>query len=322
MYPLIDLSTWEIEEVLNASGSKEKRWYRKPQDNNLALFKLPISLTSSSSIGESADDLTGEMWSEKISSEIGKVIGIDTHLVDIGYIEANDESLAYYGARSEAIYDGKIYGAVCYSFLTEGEDILIEGADMIMEFDPTYARKKLQGESEVYSYQLLSRLFEKHDMTNNLYDMIVFDTLIGNTDRHQDNFGIILNQKNGYITFSPLYDNSSSLGREISNKSATLMMKDSQMFNAYVHGKKSASLIRWGTIHKFEKRINTLDLFLKIYTLDPVIKTHLTKITLLTDKILYDIIFRIPHEVMSDQKKAFVFKLISYRRDYLIKEFL
>lgn len=33
-----------------------------------------------------------------------------------------------------------IYGALCHSFLVEGEESLVEGADMIMEYDFTYNR--------------------------------------------------------------------------------------------------------------------------------------------------------------------------------------
>ena len=41
--------------------------------------------------------------------------------------------------------------------------------------------------------------------------MFIVDALIGNTDRHNGNWGFILNQKNEEITFSPIYDCGSSL---------------------------------------------------------------------------------------------------------------
>lgn len=46
MYNIFDISDWNYEN-LNVSGSKEKRWYRFPDTNELVLFKLPVSLTSS-----------------------------------------------------------------------------------------------------------------------------------------------------------------------------------------------------------------------------------------------------------------------------------
>jgi hypothetical protein len=49
-------------------------------------------------------------------------------------------------------------------------------------------------------------------------DMLLFDALIGNTDRHQDNWGLLLQQcENGVprIRMAPVFDNGTSLGYEI-----------------------------------------------------------------------------------------------------------
>ncbi|MFH1714788.1 MAG: HipA domain-containing protein [Elusimicrobiota bacterium] len=43
-----------------------------------------------------------------------------------------------------------------------------------------------------------------------------FDALIGNTDRHQDNWGILYKSKGNYL--SPAFDNGTSMGREILEK--------------------------------------------------------------------------------------------------------
>lgn len=48
-----------------------------------------------------------------------------------------------------------------------------------------------------------------------LTQLLLFDTLIGNTDRHQENWGIIFNPGwSSKISLSPLYDNGTSLGHE------------------------------------------------------------------------------------------------------------
>ena len=43
------------------------------------------------------------------------------------------------------------------------------------------------------------------------WDMFVIDSLIGNTDRHNGNWGFLLNKQINEITFSPIYDCGSCL---------------------------------------------------------------------------------------------------------------
>ncbi|MED1784254.1 HipA domain-containing protein [Brevibacillus fortis] len=317
MSQIVDITGWTFEE-LNVSGSKEKRWYRFPNNNKLGLFKLPVSITSDTWIA--VDEMSGEMWSEKIASEIGNIMGFDVHQVEIGSINVDDEIIKYYGLNPDKIKSGIIYGAFCHSFLHEGVESLIEGADMIMEIDYTYDRSDLKGQLEVYSYDLLTRLFNKYNYLDELYKMIVFDTLIGNTDRHQDNFGIIRNEFTHGIRFAPLYDNSSSLGRELKEERIRLMLRDPSMFNSYLFGKKSGSLIKWGNRNHYEK-LNIFDLFRRITEETPDIKKYINNLSELTDEIIEKIITGIPSVVMSDLKKEFVLKLIKTRRDYMLKEF-
>jgi hypothetical protein len=318
MYPLLDITKWDIGETLNVAGTKEKKWYRDPKNNRLTLFKLPISLTGKTST--QTTELSGELWAEKITSEIGKLLNIPVHDVDIGYIEADSTALDYYGVDYSKTIDNRIYGAICYSFLTENEEILIEGADMIMEFDQSYDRNKLRGDIEIYNYDLLLRVFNKYGFVAKLLEMLVFDTLIGNTDRHQDNFGMIRNEKTGILTFAPLYDNSSSIGRELLNKKILLMNTDSQMFYAYLHGRKSASRILWNEWS--EKKINTFEFLRRVITMSPEIVYDIERIENIGNNEIETIVHNVPDEVMTEVKKNFVIKLIKYRRNHMLKEFL
>ncbi|WP_127582807.1 HipA domain-containing protein [Paenibacillus koleovorans] len=319
MIEVVDISGWSYENK-EVSGSKEKRWYRHPHSNELVLFKLPISYTNEN--WTLLTEVSGETWAEKIASEIGEIIGITTQKVEIGSLALTDESTSYYGIEPRKIPSTKvIYGSLCYSFLEEGKESLIEGADMIMEIDETYDRKELKGQSKIYNYDLLERLFSEHNMLDDLFRMIVFDTLIGNTDRHQDNFGIIRNEITGVQRFSPLYDNSSSLGRELPTRNVELMLRDPQMFSSYLYGSRSSTLIRWET-EWTRKRLNIFELFDKVFSFRSEVVEQLKLIKNLDDNILKRIMEQIPEEVMSPQHRRFVYQLIKSRRDYLEKRYL
>lgn len=53
----------------------------------------------------------------------------------------------------------------------------------------------------------------KTDRGKWLADMAIFDALIGNTDRHQENWGVVF-EHDGKSRLSPLFDNGTSLGHE------------------------------------------------------------------------------------------------------------
>lgn len=316
-YPIVDITSWKYENI-NVSGSKEKRWYRSPDKNQLALFKLPVSMTSNNPHGEG--ESTGEAWSEKICSEIGNYIGFPTHNSDIGSLLIDDEAMDYYGLYEKNVKIGdKVYGALCWSFLDENKDSLVEGADMIMDFDETYDRDKLQGEHEIYNFDLLYRLFYENQILDCLFQMILFDTLIGNTDRHQDNFGVIRKEETGQQKFAPFYDNSSSLGREMNERRIKLMLRDKKMFDSYIFGNKSSTLIRWGDKWT-KKKMNIIEFYDKVKNSYPQeINKHLSNVAKLKDEVLESIINKVPPIVMSEPKKELVIKILKTRRDYLIK---
>ncbi|WP_462410395.1 hypothetical protein [Neobacillus sp. Marseille-QA0830] len=61
---IIDISEWKFVNK-NVSGSKEKRWYRSILNNQLALFKLPIS---------SKKKQVGKRGQKKFVVESGKLL--------------------------------------------------------------------------------------------------------------------------------------------------------------------------------------------------------------------------------------------------------
>ena len=77
----------------------------------------------------------------------------------------------------------------------------------------------------------------KADIMNRFWDMFVVDALLGNYDRHLDNWGMI--SKNGDISFAPIYDCGSSLSALLSDEKMQDLLCDPVRFKNEEYNVKS-----------------------------------------------------------------------------------
>lgn len=119
-------------------------------------------------------DYTYEFWSEIIASEVGEHLGFDI--------------LPYHIAIR-----GEIVGCISKSMINQESEELVEGGKYLQAFDNTFNPEDIKSRNQ-YSFELiLSALaaFKKEKHIQHLVETIVFDALIGNSDRHQENWAII-----------------------------------------------------------------------------------------------------------------------------------
>ncbi|HEY5587781.1 MAG TPA: hypothetical protein VIK86_02360 [Candidatus Paceibacterota bacterium] len=91
---------------------------------------------------------------------------------------------------------------------------------------------------------MILQSIKKTELGNDFLTIPIFDALIGNSDRHYSNWGIVRNKINGEIRISSLYDNGSSLCCLISDEYASSLLRDKRRFESLIFG-KSKSMIRW-----------------------------------------------------------------------------
>ena len=204
---------YEIQEVQpdwlltqETMGTKEKFWYRQPEKQARDwLFKFP-------------QGNTGQHWAEKIAAEVAGFLRIRHARVEL------------------AVFDGA-YGSVTESFtrggrqLWHGNQVL---AGTVQGYDP---EKRFHQSSHTLAniWQALDVVFEEPDTArrakHSLADYTVLDALIGNTDRHHENWGILRkrvgNRWWGFM--APSFDHASSLGRELLDERRESLLSENRV---------------------------------------------------------------------------------------------
>jgi hypothetical protein len=123
--------------------------------------------------------------------------------------------------------DNGICGALIEWFLgypAVPDERYVPGGDIMTSIIPGYERKHGQQHNFLAIERYLTVLADKQRLIGDWLswwcDTLLFDALIGNTDRHQDNWGLLW-RPGPTARMAPAFDNGTSLGYEIfSNKMA------------------------------------------------------------------------------------------------------
>jgi len=166
MAEFFDISNWGEKPWYQTGGTRSKVIVENPENHRDYYFKT--------SLKREQKDYQYEFWSEIIASEIGSVLGFNMLRYDIAY-------------------KGDEIGCLSESMITEGKNKLTEGVSYLTGFDSNYNPKHKDSKKQ-YSFQLIKNTlaFYKQDkFIENIIQIIIFDSIIGNGDRHQENWGII-----------------------------------------------------------------------------------------------------------------------------------
>ena len=138
----------------------------------------------------------------------------------------------------------------------------------------------------------------------------VLDAVIGNTDRHHENWGVARRHTtDGWVGYlAPSFDHAWALGRELEDKRRDGLIVNNRIANYSEKGK--------GGIYWCESDANgpsPLELTRVASRRYPeILGPALAKIPRLDDEAVDAIVNRIPTDWMTDTAKRFVVRLISY----------
>ena len=143
---------------------------------------------------------------------------------------------------------------------------------------------------------------------------MIFDALVGETDRHEENWGIATKLE-GY-KFSPLYDNGSNLLREFRNNEIIEKYDNkTKNFEAYIY-RSSTYIYKEDNKHKF-KHFELIEYLNANY--HNLVFNEINNLKKLTDEDIDKIVNKIPDNLLTDKHKKYIIDYLKKRRDILLK---
>jgi hypothetical protein len=152
---------------------------------------------------------SGENWAEKVTCELAELLDLPHAHYELAYLSQDDPCV------------------ISLNFLAEGDALklgneLIEGFDKDQRFKNTrHTLDAMLTAMQQNNVQLPWNTLERDRIVTKASDLLIgylcFDAWIGNTDRHAENWGIII-QNNKINILAPTFDHASSLGRNESDE--------------------------------------------------------------------------------------------------------
>ena len=272
-----------IEEFNNYKGSEKKKTLIYNDKKYLVKFPDPIREKNKNI------SYINNAFSEYIGSNIFRIIGFKTQNTVLGKYEYNGKE--------------KIVCA-CEDF-TDNENVLYEFENLALSTNPD---KKIETElNDIMEVIEENKMIDTEETKRKFWDMFIIDSLIGNTDRHNGNWGFLLNKTTGKVEFSQIYDCGSCLNP---------MLEDEEIKEFNETELKNLAINCYSCLKENGKKINYMTYIKQMENeeCNNAIKRLFTSINMDEIKSFINSI-----ESMSDIRKDFYKKIIEQRYDIIKK---
>lgn len=214
-FPIIPVHLADIRDE-EPMGSKDKHWCELVVDGETGawLLKLPRQ-----------EPGKGEHWAEKLAAEYFALVDLPCARVELA---------EYQGVRA----------TVCRKMDHQGE-ALVHGNEVIAGLVTDYDREKKRRSTD-HTYERIRAAIEKTcvdrscaEDLKNIAGYLVLDALIGNTDRHHENWALLRKDVEGKAQhrLAPSFDHASSLGREMRDDRRARLLRENAVEKYLREGK-------------------------------------------------------------------------------------
>jgi hypothetical protein len=281
----------EAREDTEQLGSKPKFWVL--MDGQRWLFK-------------EARPKTGEDWAEKAAAEIAHALSINAATVEL------------------AEYNGKIGCISCNFIDVDAGEALVHGNEIMAWKVTGYDKTKIfrQADHTLENIQLAIRALSDFANTDvvlaELAGYMVLDALIGNTDRHHENWGLRLHspvaQQTRMLSAAPSFDHASSLGRELLDAKRAELLANQQVARYIRNGR--GGIFRDPEQAHGENPLRLVQVAARAYP--AYFRPAIERVAALDTQVLHDIFERLPPERAAEPAKQFAEAMVLSARTTLL----
>lgn len=289
LYSIVEVKAeWMLQP--ETMGGKEKFWYRQPGESRTNwLFKYPRPST-------------GEHWAEKIVAEIAESLRIRHAKVELAIL--NDRP-----------------GIVTESFARGGRE-LAHGNEVLARKIRGYDPDLKYGQSMHTLSNIMQALDSVYKETEGaqraklkIAEYIVLDALVGNTDRHHENWGLLRRRVgNRWKSFvAPSFDHASSLGRELLDERRDRLLTENRIGS---YAEKGRGAVYWSEDEQHGP--SSLELVRRAAQAYPsLFRPAILNLRKVDKNVFHQIVNRVPADWMSPSSRMFAVALLLYNYEQL-----
>ena len=242
---------------------------------------------------------SNNVFSEYLGCHIFNIVGIKAQNTILGTFQLENGKLKTVCA--------------CEDFTKEGLR-LVEFQNLKNSFPETASTSN----GNTTALEEIEEVIEKHkdienreELKKHFWNMFIVDSLIGNYDRHNGNWGVLVKEETQEMEIAPIYDCGSCLYSQLTDEQMQEILKSEAEINNRVYNKPTSTITENG------KRINYYDFIysLKNTSCNKALSRLIDKIDM--NKILKEV-DKMP--MISDIRKEFYKTLLDRRYEIILKK--
>lgn len=286
---MIDFTNCEINKYKYYGGKNGGKICVKYNNENY-MIKFPAINDKGIGSGE----YTNSCISEYVSCHIIETLGLKTQKTLLGkYFVNNEEKIV----------------VACKDFTEEG-CVLKEFAELKNSQIETSKNGYGTELEEVIETIEKQQIYDVKELKKFFWDMFIADCLVGNFDRHNGNWGFLINEKQENVKIAPIYDCGSCLYPQLDDKKISEIINDEKEMEARVY------IFPTSALKVNDKKINYYE-YIKSMENEDCNNSLLDIFPKINLNIINEIIEETPY--ITDTRKEFYKKIIKLRYEKILK---